>query len=184
MKPPVVYGIALALAAAFLNLALYFLGLHSDAAKLTEAQWISNIGMLVFGISCTVLGIKGQRAETPAGKGFGYGRALGAGVIVSLVAGLIGIATNWFYFEVINPGLRDLLVQTQLDKMAASGMSGDQLDKVEKGVRFFMQPLFIGLVTLITSVFWGTVISLIAAAFLKRPAPMQNASVAEPPPLV
>lgn len=63
-------------------------------------------------------------------------------------------------------------------------MSGDQLDKVEKGVRFFMQPLFIGLVTLITSVFWGTVISLIAAAFLKRPAPMQNASVAEPPPLV
>lgn len=180
MKPPVVYGIALALGAAFLNLALYFLGLHSDAARLTQSQWISSIGMLVIAIACTVLGIKGQRAETPPEKDFGYGRALGAGVIVSLVAGLIGVATNWFYLEIINPGFRDLIVQAQLDKMAAQGMSGDQLEKVEKGVRFFMQPVVVGLVNLFTTLFWGTVISLIAAAALKRKS--TAAPIVEPPP--
>lgn len=181
MKPPVVYGIALALGAAFLNLALYFLGLHSDAAKLGQAQMISSVGMLVIGITCTVLGIRGQRAETPLEKDFGYGRALGTGVIISLVAGLIGIGTNWFYLESINPGFRDLLVQAQLDKMAERGVSPDQLDKMEKGMRFFMQPIMVGLVNLVTTVFWGTVISLIAAAALKRKG--NSAPVVEPPPL-
>lgn len=181
MKPPVVYGIALALASAFLTLALYFLGLHSDAAKLTQAQWISNIGLLVIGITCTVLGIKGQRAETPAAKEFSYGRALGAGVLVAVVAGVIGIITNWFYFQIINPGFRDLLVQAQLDQMAAKGLNSDQLEKAEKGMRFVMQPITLTIFGLIGNVFWGTIISLVAAAFLKRPAAAAEGST--PPPL-
>jgi hypothetical protein len=99
--------------------------------------------------------------------------------MVSLVAGLVGIATNWFYFETINPGFRDLLVQAQLDKMAASGLSSDQVEKAEKGIRFLMQPLILGLVNFVNAILWGTLISLVAAAFLKRrPA---GAPVAEPP---
>lgn len=183
MNPPVVYGIALALASAFLTLALYFLGYHSDAAKLTQAQLIGNVGLLAIGITCTVLGIKGQRAETPAEKEFSYGRALGAGVMVSLVAAVIGIATNWFYFQIINPGFRDLLVQAQLDQMAAKGMNSDQLDKAEKGIRFIMQPMILMLFAFIGSIFWGTIISLVAAAFLKRPAAAVTAATAEPPTL-
>lgn len=181
MKPPVVYGIALALASAFLTLALYFLGLHSDAAKLTQAQWISNLGLLVIGITCTVLGIKGQRAETPAAQDFSYGRALGAGVIVAVVAGVIGIVTGWFYFQIINPGFRDLIIQAQLDQMAAKGMNPDQLEKAEKGIRFIMQPITLTLFSFLGSVFWGTIISLVAAAFLKRPARAAEGSA--PPPL-
>lgn len=181
MKPPVVYGVALALASAFLTLALYFLGWHSDAAKLSQAQWIGAIGVFLLNVVCVVLGIRAERAETPAGKNFGYGRALGVGVMVSLVAGVIGIGTNWFYFETVNPGFRDLLVQAQLDKMAASGLSGDQMDKAEKGLRFFMQPLILGLVSFVNAIIWGTLISLVAAAFLKRRP--SGVPVAEPPPI-
>jgi hypothetical protein len=181
MNPPVVYGIVMAVASAFLTLVLYFLGLHSDAAKMTQAQWVGGLGAFVINVVCVVLGIRAQRAETPAGKNFGYGRALGVGVLISVVAGLIGIGTSWFYFGTINPGFRDLLVQAQLDKMAAAGLSSDQLDRAEKGIRFFMQPVIMGVVTFINAVVWGTLISLVAAGFLKRRP--GGAPLAEPPPV-
>jgi hypothetical protein len=98
-----------------------------------------------------------------------------------VVAGLIGIGTSWFYFGTINPGFRDLLVQAQLDKMAAAGLSSDQLDRAEKGIRFFMQPVIMGVVTFINAVVWGTLISLVAAGFLKRRP--GGAPLAEPPPV-
>lgn len=170
MKTYLTYGFAMALGGALLTLVLYFLGFHSDAAKLNVAQWIGSCGLLVIGVTCTVLGTKARRAEIPATEDFGYGRALGTGVMIALFSALFSIVTNYVYFQFINPGLVDLIVQARIDKMEASGMSSEQLERVEKGIRMFMSPVFSACIVFINAMVWGTLISLVTSIFLKRPS--------------
>jgi hypothetical protein len=170
MKTYVLYGFILAMGAFVANLVLYFMGLHSDAAKFASGQVIGSCLLLVIAVACISLGIKARRAEVPPTEDFGYGRALGAGVMIALFAGLFGIVTNYLYFQVINPGITEVIVQAQLDKMEAKGLTGEQLERAEKGVRMFMKPVFILVMGFLSSMFWGTIISLIAAAVLKRKA--------------
>lgn len=170
MKTTLTYGFAMAIGGALISLVLYFLGFHSDASKLSAAQWIGSIGGLGLGITCISLGIKARRADVPATEDFGYGRALGTGVMITLWAALIGIVTNYLYFQVVNPGFRDLMIQAQLDKMEAAGFTGARLEQSEKMVRFTMSPVMISCFGFVLGMFWGTVISLITAAFLKRSA--------------
>jgi hypothetical protein len=170
MKTYVTYGFFMALAGLLLTLALYFLGYHSDPAKISTAQWIGSLGALAIGITITILGTKARRAEVPMTQEFSYGSALGAGVMITLFGALFSIVSTYLYFQVINPGMADIIVQAQLDKMEAKGMSGAQLDQAEKMTRMFMKPAFMMAFNFIGGMFWGTVISLITAAFLKRNA--------------
>ncbi len=170
MKTCLIYGFAMSLAGAVLNLTLYFLNYHSDVAKLGVAQGIGAIGGLAIGITCIVLGTKARRAELPAHEEFTYGRALGTGVMITLFAALLGIVTNYVYFAVINPGLTDIIVQSQMEKMEAKGMSGVQLEQVEKVTRMMTKPPIQAAFGFLGGMFFGTIISLVTSAFLKKPA--------------
>lgn len=171
MKTNSLYGLILAVATAVLTLILYFLGLHSDPAKLGTAKWIGGVLGLAIGVTVTILGIKARRAESPETEDFGYGKALGSGVQISLVASFLSAVFNYLYFAFINPGFTDVLVQDQMDKLQAKGMGGAQLEQAEKFTRIFLSPVPYAFVSLISAFIIGVVISLILAAFLKRAAP-------------
>jgi len=171
MKTCSLYGFVLALAGALLTLALYFLGFHSDPAKLTAAKWIGGLGGVAIAVTVTALGVKARRAEVPESEEFGYGRALGAGALLSLVASSLSAVFAYAYYGFINPGFTDILLQDQMDRLQAKGISGAQLDQAEKFTRFFMGPGVQGVSTLIAGFIFGFIISLIVAAFLKRAAP-------------
>jgi hypothetical protein len=168
MKTYLTYGFVMAIAGALLTLALYFLGYHSDVEKLSSAQMIGSIGGLIIGVAVIILGIKARRAEIPESEPFGYGSALWAGVAISFFGSLFGIITNLVYFKLINPGMMDLIVQTQLDKMEAKGMSGAQLEQAEKMVRMMTGPVISSAFGFIAGFIFGTIIALIVAAFLRR----------------
>jgi len=178
MKTPLTYGFFMTLGGLLLNLALYFLGFHSDVEKLQTAQWISTAGGLALGIAFIVLGIKARRAEVPATEEFGYGRALGAGVLIGLFACLFGTVSNYLYMHIINPGLTDLMVQAQINKWEAMGMSSDRMEQAEKMMRKMMNPALQAVFGLVIGMIFCTIISLIAAAFLKRPAAEEQPPVA------
>ena len=130
MKTSLTYGFAMTIASALLTLALYFTGYHSDPAKLGGSTgWITGIVMLAIGVTCIVLGTKARRAEVPATEEFSYGSALGTGVMIALFGGLFGILTNYLYIHVINPGYIDILMQVQIEKMEARGMSSTQVEQ-------------------------------------------------------
>jgi Protein of unknown function (DUF4199) len=171
MKTCSLYGFILALAGALLTLALYFLGFHSDPAKLTAAKWIGGLGGLAIGITFTVLGVRARRAEVPESEEFGYGRALGAGVLLSLVSSFLSAVFAYAYNAFINPGFTEIMLQDAMDKAQAKGVSGAQLDQVEKFTRLMMGPGAQGVTTLIFGFIFGFIISLVVAAFLKRAAP-------------
>jgi predicted DNA repair protein MutK len=178
MKTPLIYGLYMALAGLVLNLGLYFTGFHSDVDKLGTAQTVATVGNLILGVGLLVLGVKARRAEIPATENFGYGRALWAGVQISFFACVFGIITNFLYMNVINRGLRELMVQAQITKWEALGMSSDNIEKAEKMMRTMMNPALQAVFGLIFGMIICTVISLVVAAFLKRPA---QADLTSPP---
>jgi Protein of unknown function (DUF4199) len=175
MKTCALYGTAIAVADAVLVLLLFFLGFHSDSAKLPAAQWIGGLGAFAIGVTLTALGIKARRSEVPETEPFGYGRALGAGAMVSLVACFLSAIFNYAYFAFINPGFSDIIVQAQLDKMAARGMSDAQIEKATQFVRFMMSPGIYALQTMVGGFIIAFILSLVIAAFFTRGEP------AEPP---
>jgi uncharacterized protein YybS (DUF2232 family) len=176
MKTYLLYGFGMAAAGFLLQLVLFVLGLHSDVSKFSEAQWIGGLLGLVIAIAAIVLGTQAKRELLPEGSGFSYGQAVGVGVMISLFSGILGSVLNYVYVSFINTGFTEIVVQVQLAKAQAKGMDSDQLDQLEKGVRFMTSPVPQAVVGFIFVMFFGTVLSLVTAAFLKRPAPGQPAS--------
>jgi hypothetical protein len=170
MKTYLTYGSAMAGGGFVLVMVLYILGLHSDPAKLSIAQWVQTIVGLGISITCIVLGTKARRSQVPPAEEFSYGSALGAGVMISVVASLIGIATTYLYAGVINPGFVDVLLQAQANQLEASGMSADKIEQLQSITAIWMKPAALSALGFLSGVILGTLISLITAAFLKRPA--------------
>lgn len=170
MKHYLTYGLYLALAGALLNLVFFFLGYHSDVAKFHTAQWVGGIGMLAIGIVLTAVGIKARRADVPPSESFGYGSALGAGVMITLFANLFAAIFNFSYIKFINPGFTDVMMQLQAEKMEAKGMSSAQIEQAQHFMRAMMGPVGYSITGFITGIVFGVIISLVVAAFLRRAA--------------
>jgi hypothetical protein len=170
MKTCALYGFISALAGAFLTLIEFFLGLHSDASKLPVANWVGGISGLAIFITCLTLGVRARRGEVPAMDGFGYGRALWAGILVSFFSSVLGALFNFAYNSFINPALSDIILQDRLAKLESSGMSGDKLDKAESITRFMLSPVPESVYFLVMGLVIGLIVSLIVAAIVKREA--------------
>jgi len=170
MKTYFIYGLAMAIAGAALAMVLYLLGFHSDPSKLVAAQIIGVCGGLVIGITCITLGTKARREEIPPTEEFGYGRALGAGVMIALFAALFNIVTAYTYAKYINPEFVDVIVQAQMEKLEQKKIPPAQMESVEKMVRKFSGPEVQAASSCLGGILFGTLISLVTAALLKRPA--------------
>lgn len=170
MKTYLAFGFALALAGSVLTFALYLLGFHSDPAKVDTGQFISMIAMAAIAVFCIVAGTKTRRASAPPDEEFGYGRALGAGVLISLFAGLFNVVGNLVYMQLINPEFRDVLVAAQVQKWEAAGMNSQQIESAETVMRKMMHPAIQAVSAFFGTLIIGSILSLITAAFLKRPA--------------
>jgi hypothetical protein len=177
MKTCSLYGFISALAGAFVTLILYFLGFHSDASKLQAAGWIGSLLGIAVTVACLVLGVKARREETPKEADFGYGKAVGAGTLISLVASFLSSVFAYVYYAFINPAFTDLMVQNQMAKMEARGMSGDQLEKAESFTKWMMSAGPASVMAFFYIFILGVILALIVAAFMKRPAPNTPAVV-------
>jgi hypothetical protein len=170
MKTYLTYGAASAIAGAMLMMLLYLLGYHSDPEKLKMAQILGSCGGLAISITCIVLGTKARRAEIPPTEEFGYGQALFAGFMISLISSAIGIVTWIIYAKFVNPDFHEMVVQAQLHAMEARGMKQEQIDAAEKVIRTMTNPFIQAVFSFLGGLVFGTVISLITSAFLRRPA--------------
>jgi len=170
MKTYLTYGFYMAIGSALVIFALYFLGYHEDAAKLGTAQLVQSITGLAIGITCVVLGTKERRAAVPPTEDFGYGRALGAAFMIVLFASLMGVAFNLVYTTVINPGFTEVVLRSQADKLEAQGLSSDKVEQITTMTRKMMHPAVQSAMGFLAGLFFGTLVALVTAAFLKRPA--------------
>ncbi len=170
MKTSLIYGLYMALAGLVLNMIMYFANYHTDPEKFTAGQWIGGILGLILAIVFVALGTKARRDEVPAAEDFGYGRALGTGVLIGAFSCLFGLVTNFLYTRVINPGFREVIIQAQSAKMEAKGLSQAQIDRMADFMRSPMGTVINTVSIIIFGMIIFTLISLITAAIFKRPA--------------
>jgi len=170
MKTPLIYGFAMALAGALLTFVMFFAGFHSSAEKMQSAlgRTIGTVGSLVIAIVCLLLAMRAKRAGTPPDAPWGYGSALGAGVLTGLFAALIGIVFAYVYFVFINPQMSEVVYQVQVAKMEAKGMSSDQIDRAEPMMRKMMSPVAMTIFQTIFGFLASVVLSLILAIFVRN----------------
>ncbi len=183
MKTPLIYGFAMALAGALLTFVMFFAGFHDSAEKMQSgfAQTVNVIVPLAIAITCLALAMREKRAAQPADKDWGYGAALGTGVLTALFGSLIGIVTAYAYFAFINPHMGDVIYQVQVAKMEAKGASADQIERAEPMMRKMMTPVIMTVFQCVIGFIWGVVLALIVAIFFKnRPAAVLGT---EPPPV-
>jgi hypothetical protein len=182
MKTPLIYGAAMAIAGALLTFVMFFAGFHDSAEKMGSgiAQGLGMVGGLLIAVVCLVLAMRDKRANSSPDSPWGYGSALGTGVLTGLFGALFGAIFTYIYFAFLNPEVTNIMYELEVSKMEARGTPPEQIDAAEGMMRFMFSP---GMATLVQAIFGFVVIvvlSLIIAIFYKRrPATLQ----AEPPPL-
>ncbi len=170
MKTTFYYGVIMAVIGILLNYAMYFLGFHDSVEKMHTGQMIGFCIGAISGIVCLVLAARARRQETPASEPFGYGRSLLACFLTSLWSVCFTTLSWVIYIGVVNPGVRDIMVQGEIAKLEAKGLSSDQIEKAEGMIRMMMGPVPQGLVGFCIGLVFWTVLSLIIAAFIRRAA--------------
>lgn len=170
MKTTFKYGAGIAVASFVMGLILFFLGFHNEPEKFTTGQIVGTVGAVLITVIGLTMALKARREEFTSEEGFGYGRALGTGVLTSLWSSLLGAILTVIYAVAINPDMQDVIIENQIAKMEEKGMSSSQIEQVEGAMSFMTSPAMIGVSNFIMGVFFGIIISLIIAAFVKRPA--------------
>jgi len=170
MNTTFMYGLTMAIANSLLNYALYFLGFHDSVEKLGTAQIVGGCGGLAITVVVLVLGCRARRAETPATKPFGYGQSFLSCFLISVWGVILGTISQVLYITLVNPGFRDVITQSELAKAEARGLSAAQLEQAEGMIRMMTGPVVQSIFQLVFGLVICVLLSLIIAAFIKRPA--------------
>lgn len=166
MKTALNYGVLLALLTIILQVISYVLDAHIDRPWwLTLLQLIISIGVLTVGIRAFKIENSGYLT---------IGQALKTGVAISLVAGIIAIIFNYIFMTFIDPDFVAKTLEFSREQMETNpNLTAEQIDMSMEMSAKFMTPFIMSAISLLMTLFFGFIISLVVGAFLKRSAPQQ-----------
>ncbi|HLW30812.1 MAG TPA: DUF4199 domain-containing protein [Aequorivita sp.] len=161
------YGLLLALLSIVLQVISYVLDAHIDR------PWWLNVGQLVISVSVLVYGIKLFKTEN---AGFlTVGQALKTGLAISLVAGIVAIIFNYIFMNFIDPDFvqqtLDFSRQQMIEKYP--NMTEEQIEASMSISEKFMSPWIMSAFSLMLTLFFGFIISLVVGMIMKRNPPTQ-----------
>ena len=149
------YGAIMAVSGAVFTLLLYFAGFHDNAEKLSASQWLGFAGSLCISATCLALAMRAKRMQHPPEANWGYGFALGTGMLTSVCAVVLGVFTTYLYFAVINPGIVEVIRTMQLNAMEAAKAPNVQIQQLEN-----FSATVLSILIVIAQAFVGFVISV------------------------
>jgi hypothetical protein len=170
MKTYVTHGLYIALAGLVVALLMFVTGMHSDAAKLALSSGIRTVCHWGCGILFIALAVRERRAAADPARAFAYGDALWAGVATALWTALFDLVWVTLYFAVIDPHMNEILLQNTMAKYQAHGMDGARLDQMERIMHYAFTPWAQAGIVAFGAVIGGTIVALVVAACLQRPA--------------
>lgn len=97
-----------------------------------------------------------------------YGQALGAGVVIVLYSAIIGTLFSFLLYSVIDPDLAAKSLAFTEETLVKQGMPQAQIDATLRISEKIMKPAIIIPIGLISSVFFGFIMSLIVAAIARK----------------
>ncbi len=159
LKNSMNFGALCGISIIILSLLLYLVGIQSN--------WINSLltfGVFIFFI---VLGTKYYRDQYANGI-ISYGRSLGSGVLISLFMSVLVAFYVFAFFKFMAPDELEKIYEQAEENMYNQGMSEEQIEMALQMTKKFTTPLTMAIGTIFSYTFWGTIFSLIIAAFVKK----------------
>jgi len=164
-------GIILGLAGVVFTLVLWFL-------EQTMNKTLGYIWLLVLIVALFFL-IKSYRDNYLRGF-ITYGQSLGAGVVIMIYYSIIGAIFAFILYKFIDPGLIDKMLALSEESMVERGIPESAMEQGMKVQQKIMTPGVLALISIITTVFYGTIMSLLVSIFTRREGnPLINDSIEE-----
>jgi hypothetical protein len=153
-------GLILGIVGILFTLIVYFL-------DLTFNKWVGYI-FIGIGIVLVYLFIKSYRDNYLHGI-MTYGQAVGAGVIIYLYYSVISAVFVYILYTVIDPGLSSKLLAFVEEEMVKTGKVPEgAMDAAMAFQKKIMIPQVMAPLSVVTNMFYGTVIALLVGIFLKK----------------
>jgi hypothetical protein len=152
-------GLILGLVGIVYSLVFYFLNLYLNKAQ-------SYIFMLVQ-IAVLFFLVKSYRDNFRHGM-ITYGEALGASVIICLYYAIIMAIFTYILFAFIDTGLLDKQLAMAEELLQKRGMPQASIDAGMSMQKKMMTPAFMAPMSILGNMFFGVIISLIVAAFVRK----------------
>ncbi len=170
------YALTLSGIMAVFSLLMYFAGFQTE--KIATGQYLQ---WLSFPIMFIVLwlGVRAVRAEKPH-QALTYGQGVGAGALISVISGAASAVYTFIHLKFINTNFADYQLEFLRGEWAKAGLGDAQIEQAEAMTRMMMGPTVSAISALIGVCIAGILMSLVIAAFLKRPLPP---GVEVPPPM-
>jgi hypothetical protein len=169
------HGLLVAFTTALYTLVLHFSGLLA-------APFLGAI-LALAGLLIPILGLPWGIRIWRERFGHGYmtfGQGLKQGVLIVLWWALAAATFNVLYTTQLNAGAMEQAMAQQVAMMERFSLPPETMATMEKMMHFLLQPGVQFVLGVLSSAFWGTIISLVAAAILKRDPPLTSDT---PPPL-
>jgi len=97
-----------------------------------------------------------------------YGKAVGAGVVISIYSAILGAIYIYILYGFIDPGLVDKQILEAEEKLIARGMPEGSIDATLEMQAKFMKPWFMAVSSIFTAAFFGLILSLLVSLFIKK----------------
>jgi hypothetical protein len=156
------YGLLLGFASIIVALINYVFG------DLYQPHWSIMVASLAVTSAIIVLGLKKVKEMN---SGFlSVGEAIKVGLGIALISALIYVVYLVIFYNFIEPNFFDnmIKVQEQLIMEKYPNMSDEQLESAKKGAAMFANTGANLTLTIIVSLFFGLIISLIAGLVMKK----------------
>jgi ABC-type multidrug transport system fused ATPase/permease subunit len=159
------YGVLLALVSILTLVIMY-------VANMQKSWTLSIIG---FAITIYLLFAAIKSYKQGNGGFLKLSDGLKVGLATALVAGLISAFYSYIHYSIINPEYIDLILNEAREQMESSsqGMTEEQKQQALSFTESFTTPFMLSTFSLIGSLFFGFIISLISALILRREEPIE-----------
>jgi hypothetical protein len=158
-KSTLTLGATLGIALIIYSILLYILNLSLNKS-LGYISYVIIIGGLYFAIK--------QYRDKEQNGFITYGKALGVGALVLLFASIIASIYTYIFFAYIDPNIINKILEMSQTKLLEKGMSDDQIQTALQMSAKFMKPGLMAIFGFIGQMFFGFILTLIVAAFLKK----------------
>ncbi|SNT13743.1 Protein of unknown function [Ekhidna lutea] len=139
-----------------------------DFAGMMQNRAVSWIGYLILG-ALIFMAHKEYKSE---GDGYmSYSKGLGIGTLTTLIGGIINSLFFFVYISFINTEFVNLIKEKSIMDMEARGMSDAEIDQAMGFSEAFMSPVAMTIFSILGTVLFGFILSLIVSIFTKNNQP-------------
>ncbi len=133
-----------------------------------EKSWALSIVSSLLTIAVFVYGIKAFKHQN---NGFlSIGEAVKTGLAIAVIGGLIAGIYAYVHYIYVYPEFIEMAKETAYTEMTTKNpdMTDEQITQAMDISGMFMTPLFFSLITMLGSLLFGLIVSLIAGAVMKK----------------